>query len=246
MKEIKENIISWIRKQIKDSKKNGVVLGLSGGLDSSVVAVLCRLALGKEKVLSLILPCESQKKDIEDAKSLAKKFDIRTKLVDLTEIYNQLIKILPKANLLTYANLKARLRMIILYYFANKLNYLVCGTSNKSELMTGYFTKFGDGASDILPIGGLLKTEVRKLAEELNIPDFIIKKVPTAGLWEGQTDEKELGINYEELDKILNALENKRRIKIEREKIEKVKKMIKNSEHKRKGMVILKIKNGGK
>jgi NAD+ synthase len=242
MKEIKKNIISWIRKQIKDSKKNGVVLGLSGGLDSSVTAVLCRMALGKEKVLALILPCESQKKDIEDAKNLAKRFAIKTKLIDLTEIYNQLIKILPKANRLTYANLKARLRMIVLYYFANKLNYLVCGTSNESELMTGYFTKFGDGASDILPIGGLLKTEVRKLAEELNIPDFIIKKVPSAGLWEGQTDEKELGISYEELDKILNGLENKRRINIEREKIEKVKKMMKNSEHKRKGMVILKIK----
>jgi len=134
------------------------------------------MALGKEKVLALILPCESQKKDIEDAKNLVKRFDIRTKLVDLTKIYHQLIKILPKANRITYANLKARLRMIVLYYFANKFNYLVCGTSNKSELMTGYFTKFGDGASDILPIGSLLKTEVRKLAEELNIPDLLLKK----------------------------------------------------------------------
>jgi len=235
MREIKNRAISWIKKQLVNCGKKGIVLGLSGGLDSSVTAALCKLALGKERVLALILPCESQKKDIEDAKFLAKKFDIKTKLIDLSKIYRQLIEILPKADRLTSANLKARLRMVILYYFANKFNYLVCGTSNKSELMTGYFTKFGDGASDILPLGNLLKTEVRELAKELNIPDFIIKKAPTAGFWPGQTDEKELGISYEELDKILKSLNKRERINIEKEKIEHVKKMIKRSEHKRKG-----------
>jgi NAD+ synthase len=123
--------------------------------------------------------------------------------------------------------------MIVLYYFARKLNYLVCGTSNKSELKAGYFTKFGDGASDILPIGNLFKTQVRALAEEIGIPQRIIDKAPTAGLWPGQTDEGEMGITYVELDEIIRGIEKKQPLCLPKSKIDKVKKLIKCSEHKR-------------
>lgn len=208
-------------------------MGLSGGIDSSVVAVLCRKALGRERVLALILPCHSQREDVEDAQDLAREFDINTRTIDLSEAYDNLIRILPKADKITRANLKARLRMIVIYYFANRLNYLVCGTSNKSEIMTGYFTKFGDGASDILPIGDLLKTQVRELAEELKIPIEIIRKVPSAGLWPQQTDEKELGITYKDLDDILFRIERNKRQVLPKEKVKKVKEMILFSDHKR-------------
>jgi NAD+ synthase len=125
--------------------------------------------------------------------------------------------------------------MLLLYYFANKLNYLVCGTGNKSELMVGYFTKHGDGATDILPIGDLLKKEVRKLARRLGIPERIITKPPTAGLWPGQTDEGEMGITYPELDDILERMENRKSQVLSQDRVNKVKKMIKRSEHKRQG-----------
>jgi NAD+ synthase len=125
--------------------------------------------------------------------------------------------------------------MSVLYYFANKLNYLVCGTGNKSEIMLGYFTKHGDGATDILPIGDLLKRQVRRLAGESGIPTRIITKPPTAGLWPGQTDEGEMGISYPELDDILERLEKKNKQILSKEKLNKVKAMIKKSEHKREG-----------
>jgi len=232
---MKNRIIDWIKKQIKQSKAKGIVLGLSGGKDSSVVACLAKEAVGKDKVLALILPCHSQIQDLEDAELVAQKLGIKTKVVDLTNIYDNLIKILPQAKGMARANLKPRLRMLVFYYFANKLNYLVCGTGNKSEISTGYFTKHGDGATDILPIGDLLKREVRELAQELGIPEHIITKPPTAGLWPGQTDEGEMGITYPELDDILGRIENKRRQILSKEKVNKVKDMIKRSEHKRQG-----------
>ncbi|MEM2715772.1 MAG: NAD(+) synthase, partial [Candidatus Thermoplasmatota archaeon] len=149
---------------------------------------------------------------------------------------------------ITLGNIKARLRMIFLYQFANSKNALVCGTSNKTELMIGYFTKYGDGASDILPIGDLYKTQVYQLARYVGIPEEILKKPPTAGLWKGQTDEKELGISYEKLDKILYGLERQKSFeeisKIAEVSIEEVKRiygMVKKTEHKRKFPVIPKI-----
>jgi len=181
------------------------------------------------------MPCLSHAQDLRDARMLAEKFDITTKSVKLSNIYRALTQLLPKANKLALANLKPRLRMLVLYYFANKLNYLVCGTGNKSELMLGYFTKHGDGATDILPIGGLLKREVRRLAREAGIPERIISKAPTAGLWSGQTDEKEMGITYPELDEILERLETKKKQVSSPKKVNRVKEMIKRSEHKRQG-----------
>ena len=232
---MRKKIVNWIRAQVKQAKAKGIVLGLSGGLDSSVAVALAKEAVGKKKVLALILPCASQKQDLKDARLVAKKTGITTKTIDLSKICGDLMRVLPKANRLAAANLKPRLRMLVLYYFANKLNYLVCGTGNKSEIMTGYFTKHGDGATDILPVGDLTKSEVRILARELGIPKHIITKPPTAGLWPGQTDEGEMGITYLELDDILGRLEKKKKHILSSEKVNKVKAMIKRSEHKRLG-----------
>jgi NAD+ synthase len=228
-------IVRWIRFCLKKAKAKGIVLGLSGGIDSAVVAALAKKAVGVKKALVLILPIDSQKKDLKDALLLAKQLGLRVKIIDLSFIYNQLLRILPQANKLASANIKPRLRMIVLYYFANRLNYLVCGTGNKSELTVGYFTKHGDGATDILPIGNLLKRDVVLLARKLGIPEDIVVKPPTAGLWPGQTDEGEMGITYLELDAIIESLEKGRKPPILKAKVDKVKKMIKASEHKRQG-----------
>lgn len=232
---MKQKIIAWIRRELSLAKAAGIVMGLSGGIDSCLVAALAKGAVGKKRLLALILPCNSQKSDLEDARFCARHLGIQTKTIDLSAIYDKLIQVLPPAGALAQANLKPRLRMAVLYYFANKLNYLVCGTGNKSELMAGYFTKHGDGAADILPIGDLLKREVRALAGILDIPQRIINKPPTAGLWPGQTDEGEMGLSYAELDNILECREDKRKQVLSKEKVEKVNRMIKNSEHKRQG-----------
>jgi len=238
---MKQKIITWIRKQVKQAKAKGVVLGLSGGLDSAVTVALCGRALGRNKVLALILPCQSKWKDLVDARLVAKRLRIKIKFIDLGPVYKICLKILPKADQLTCGNLKARLRMLVLYYFANKLNYLVCGTSNKSEILTGYFSKFGDGAADILPLGDLFKTQVRQLAETLDIPEKLINKTPTAGLWPGQTDEGELGISYSQLDDILTrVLGGKKQIQPLR-LVNKVKTRIKTSRHKRQPPKVCKI-----
>jgi NAD+ synthase len=230
---MEKKIVSWIKKQVRAANAKGVVLGLSGGLDSCVVAVLARKALGSKRVLALLMPCHSSASDASDAKLVAGRFDIKTSTVDLSKIYDGLIGILPAADRMTQANIRPRLRMIALYYFARKLKFLVCGTSNKSELKAGYFTKFGDGASDILPIGNLFKTQVRALAEDLGIPQRIIDKAPTAGLWPGQTDEGDMGITYVELDEIVSRIEKKQPQRLSKAKVDKVRKLIRCSEHKR-------------
>ncbi|MFH1398126.1 MAG: NAD+ synthase [Candidatus Omnitrophota bacterium] len=230
---MKNKIINWMRSQLKSSWAKGLVFGLSGGIDSAVVLALAKEAVGKDKVLALCLPCHSHREHLDDARLVARKFGIKTKVIDLSNTYDSLIKALPKAGKMAISNLKPRLRMLTLYYFANKFNYLVCGTGNKSEFMVGYSTKYGDSGVDILPIGDLLKSQVRELARELNIPESIIIKPPTAGLWPGQTDEGELGITYRELDDILWAMENKKRQILPSKQVNKVKGMIRHSEHKR-------------
>ncbi|MDD5530108.1 MAG: NAD+ synthase [bacterium] len=232
-------ITDWLKFQVEKANSKGVVIGLSGGVDSAVVSVLAQKAF-KNNVLAIIIPCHSSAKDLKDANLLAKKFNIKTKEIKIDSIYYELTKILPEANLLASANLKPRLRMLILYYFANKLNYLVAGTGNKSEIAVGYFTKYGDGGVDLLPIGGLLKTEVWQLAKELKIPPAIIEKAPSAGLWEGQTDENEMGITYKELDKTIIAIETGNYKGINKSVLSKVNKLIQCSAHKKSPIPIFK------
>jgi len=232
MKQLEKKMVKWIDSRVKQAKAKGIVFGLSGGLDSAVVAALVKKAVGKNH-LALILPCQSTKSATQDAKLLVKKLKLKSEVIDLTCTFDCLKKILPKTNSLAPANIKPRLRMITLYYFANSLNYLVCGTGNKAELMAGYFTKYGDGGVDILPIANLLKRDVVKLAKSLGIPDKIIDKSPSADLWPGQTDEAEMGITYKELDLVLSGRESKKKTKLSSRKANKVKKMIKSSAHKR-------------
>ena len=237
---LSKNITSWIKQKVDGSKAKGIVVGLSGGVDSACVAALAKMALG-DNVLGLILSCQSNSQDEKFACQVADKFKIKLEKVCLDEVYDKFVSILPKAEKMPLANLKPRLRMVALYYFANKLNYLVAGTGNKSEALIGYFTKYGDGGVDILPLGDLLKTEVRALAKELGVPQEVIERVPTAGLWEGQTDEGEMGISYQDLDEAIMAIESdKAKDYPKKEVMEKVQKLIKASEHKRQPIAVYK------
>jgi NAD+ synthase len=227
-----EEISNWIKEKVDQAGAKGAVVGLSGGIDSSLVGVLTKKALG-ENVLGVIMPCHSDPKDPEYARELAQKFNISVQEVDLSGIYDSMMGQLPEGNQLAKANLKPRLRMATLYYFANLHGYLVVGTDNKSESFTGYFTKYGDGGVDILPISHLLKTEVRQMARELGVPEGIINKPPSAGLWDGQTDESEMGITYEELDKTIKAIESGSLEGVDPTLVEKARKMNQSTEHKR-------------
>ena len=209
METLVQKLCVWMEDKVTEAKAKGVVFGLSGGIDSAVVAALS-IRIFPRNTLAIIIPCHSLEADINDALDLINKFNIQYKIIDLSKVYDSFIHLLndkeKKKNFkLAEANIKPRLRMTTLYYFANKLNYLVVGTGNKSELMIGYFTKYGDGGADILPLGNLVKSRIRELAEYLGIPKKIINKPPSAGLWEGQTDEKEIGISYEQLDKYLKT-----------------------------------------
>jgi len=158
----------------------------------------------------------------------------------LSQVFDSFLEVLPEGNKVSQANLKPRLRMATLYYLANKLNYLVVGTSNKSEFMVGYFTKHGDGAVDIMPLADVYKTEIGELAKQLGIPEAIIDKIPSAGLWEGQTDEGEMGITYTQLDKILKRIESGGNIEDSPES-KLVKEMVEKTAHKRSCIPVCKL-----
>ena len=194
----------FLANYLKDSHLDGYVLGLSGGVDSSLAAALARNAVGKDRLLCLILPIESQKADENDALLLAKELDLNYEIVDGTEIFRGYVDTFKKLgqdfDRSTLGNLKARIRMSILYAYAQKYNGLVIGTDNADERYTGYFTKHGDGACDILPIAHLLKGEVVQASKILGISDHLAERVPTASLFEGQTDETEMGVTYKDLD----------------------------------------------
>ncbi len=198
-----DQLVTWIKEQITRADCQGAVVGLSGGIDSSVTAALCKKAF-PETTLGVIMPCESQPQDGKDAQFLAEQLNIDYKVILLDQTYQTLLKALHNSEApthkLAYANIKPRLRMTTLYFYANLTNSLVVGTDNRSELKIGYFTKYGDGGIDITPLGNLVKTEVQELARLLDIPQPIREKRPSAGLWLGQEDEVELGFGYQDLD----------------------------------------------
>ncbi len=200
-------LVAWLRAQVEAGGGAGLIVGLSGGIDSSVVAVLCARAF-PEASLGLIMPCHSLPLDAEHARLAAGHAKLAAREIDLGPAYDTLLSQYDPHGAeawraLARANLKPRLRMATLYFHANLHNYLVVGTGNRSELEMGYFTKYGDGGVDLLPLGGLVKTQVRTLAAELGVPGPIIDKPPSAGLWEGQTDEAEMGLTYADLDRYL-------------------------------------------
>jgi NAD+ synthase len=231
IEELAQKLTSWIRETVLVSGGKGVVLGMSGGVDSSVAAVLSKRAF-PESILGVIMPCHSSKIDREHAELVAARFNIPVKVVVLDEVFDGLLGALPgdgydvTTRKLAENNVKPRLRMVTLYYFANRLNYLVVGSSNRSELSVGYFTKHGDGGSDLMPLGSLVKSQVRDLAKYLDILGEIIDKPPSAGLWEGQTDEVEMGLTYRELDHYLIMGEAEKKIK------DKIDCMMSRSRHK--------------
>jgi NAD+ synthase len=209
-----------MRQLLHSSGARGFVVGLSGGIDSAVVARLAQLA-APGHVLAIVLPCHSDPEDARDAMVVANHFSLMTVRIDLASSYDALVAdaqavlaALPEPMRATapadplrgrvpLANIKPRLRMATLYFYANTLNYLVAGTGNRSEIAIGYITKYGDGGCDLLPIGHLVKSEVRAIARDLNIPPVIIDRTPSAGLWLGQTDEEEMGFTYADLERYL-------------------------------------------
>jgi NAD+ synthase len=203
-------IRSFIRHHLEESGARGLVVGMSGGLDSTLVAKLCVDSVGPGKVVGVWSgegPAAGA--DYEDARGWAETVGIELRRYDiapLADAFRRTLKI-EDADRIALGNIKARIRMIILYAIANTEHRLVMGTSNKSEIAVGYASKFGDAGADFFPIGDLYKTQVREMAAFLGVPKRILEKVPTAGLWEGQTDEGELGIRYEDLDRVLLGIE---------------------------------------
>ena len=202
-------IEAFIAHHVEASGRKGVVLGLSGGLDSAVVAKLCAEAIGPRRVLGVGLPEGDGGRDIDDARAWAEALGIGWRVLDIHPVAAAFESELraSRADRVARGNIRARVRMTVLYYVANTERRLVMGTGNKSEILTGYFTRWGDGGVDLLPIGDLYKTQVRGMARHLGVPKRILDKVPTAGLWAGQTDEGELGISYDALDRILLGIE---------------------------------------
>lgn len=203
----------FIKDYVEKSKAKGIVIGLSGGIDSSTASALAALAIGDNKVTALNMPEHEtyNATDIQHAKEIAEKFRFNMETIDITPILEAYYKSLPvydPQDKLSKGNLKARTRMLCLYYYANRLGKIVCGSSDKSETMMGYFTKWGDMAADISPLMDLYKTQVRQLATYIGISSEIVEKPSTPQLWPGQLAEEELGIKYEALDLILLGLEN--------------------------------------
>lgn len=246
LEKAQNRIIDFIRDETGKAGVSGIVVGISGGIDSALTATLAVKAMGKDRVLGIHMP-ESNltpAADSEDAKTLADWLGIEYRTIDISGIISAFMAAVPEsesADRLTRGNLKARTRMSLLYFHANRLNRMVIGTGNKTEILLGYYTKYGDGGVDLEPIGGLYKTEVWELSRRLGIPEPLITKKPSAGLWAGQTDEAELGISYVKVDEVLRMIEEGvepekilNKTGISAEQLGSVSRRIGRNEHKRK------------
>ena len=243
-------VTAFIARHVEAAGAQGVVLGASGGLDSAVVAALAVRALGKRKVVCVLMPAPgSDPKDEEHARLSCKSLGLKPVLRPIGPIVEGLERSLAgQPDRVVLGNAKARARMMVLYAEAQQRGFLVCGTGNKSELLTGYFTKHGDGGVDLQPIGDLYKTQVRALARHLGVPSPILRKPPSAGLHPGQTDEQEMGLAYEQLDAILRGMELNhtaeaivRKTGLPAPLVAKVDKMVRRTEHKRRLPLVPKI-----
>lgn len=230
--EVADKLTAWLDAKLKETGAKSFIIGLSGGIDSAVVAALCA-RVRPQNTYGYIMPCHSDPDDAMYGKMLADAYDIPCKVVVLDDVFDQLLPKLTDAryedNLtnLAFANIKPRLRMTTLYFFASMHNGLVVGTGNKAELTVGFFTKYGDGGCDLLPLANLTKSQVFELAEYLKVPRPIIDKRPSAGLWQDHDDEEEMGITYQQLDRYLETGE------AEPEVMKVIKKLHQRSEHKR-------------
>jgi len=255
VEKVSREISGFIENSLIGSKAQGLVIGLSGGLDSSVTVKLCSQVVHADKILGLILPSKTTNlEDVDDAVALAEEIGIKHKIIHIDPLLEPVENVCSldpdkEEYQLAQANLKARMRMLILYYHANAMNRLVVGTGNRTELLVGYFTKYGDGGVDLLPIGDLYKTDVKRVAEYLDISDSILYKAPTAGLQPGQTDEEDLGIKYDLLDQILYLMteqgmgteEVAQKLQIKLDEVVRVNSMMRSAEHKSKMPPIPKI-----
>lgn len=230
IQEVAESISAWMRQMSQSAGAKGGVFGVSGGIDSALIVALAKQAW-QDDCMGLVLPCQSRDADVSDAIDVLNHFDCAYEVVDLTCVFDTFMRLLPEGEgprPMAQANLKPRLRMATLYYYANLMNYIVVGTTNRCEYFVGYFTKYGDGGVDIQPLRGLTKSQVKQLSRYFGVPEKIIEKVPSGGLWEGQTDEEEMGLSYKEFDDYLCGK------KISREAEARILNMHRRSEHKRK------------
>ena len=221
-------MVSWLRDKRDKTGLKGAVFGLSGGVDSAVVAALSKLAVGDDH-LAIVMPIHSLKEDEVDAKLLADKLGIKTTRVDLTSTYDDFVKNAKAEGFtkMSLSNIKPRLRMTNLYLYGQNLSYMVLGSSNKSEYLVGYFTKWADSACDVYLLRDFYKSEVYELAKVLGVPDEIINKKPSAGLWKGQSDEDELGVSYDDIEKYFEGET------IDSEKAKRIQALYKSTQHKR-------------
>lgn len=252
---VENKIINFINKSIKESSLKGAVVAVSGGLDSAVTLSLTVNALGPKNVTVLHLPERdiTPNQDTLDVMLHCKSLNLTCNTIDITSILHVMQQNLPKitSNHRTcFGNLKARVRMTLIYYFANDYNKMVIGTSNKTEILTGFFTKYGDGGVDLIPLGDLYKTQIRQLARYLKIPRNIIDKPPSPGFFPGQTDEVELGLDYSTIDKVLYGWEKgfsneeiRKSLGLNMETIRSLEKRVNINEHKRRFPLILRLSN---
>ena len=246
-KSYEAKLISSLRSYFKKCKKQTAVIGLSGGVDSSLVCYLAAKALGPANIFGYHMPYVQSEQDEADVKQLVKMLGVNYQKHDIRPIVDKMAETFKPRTRIASGNLRARTRMVALYDFAHTNEGLVLGTGNRTELLLGYFTKHGDGATDLLPIGSLYKSQVWEMARLSKLPQHIIDKVPSAGLWEGQTEEKEIGVPYAEIDRILvahfdleMAWEEVARFYIEK-KVARVRELHEQSEHKRRPPDILDV-----